>query len=156
MFAQLYDLPAVMVRSMMGYGPRQNENKLVPSTILSLLAGEPATAQTPDRSADWIYVDDIVRGLVSAGVASDDAHGKTYDLGTGTMVTNGQLVAMIARQLGCEELLRFGSGAPRGTEMIRHADTRPTRDALGWAPDVSLDEGLQRTIEWFREHLATA
>ena len=151
MFTQLYDLPAVMVRPMMGYGPRQNENKLVPSTILSLLANKSAMVQNPGRSADWIYVDDIVRGLVNAGRASGDAHGNTYDLGTGSMVTNGELVTMIARQLGREHLVRFGSGGSRGTEMIRRADTDTTRDALDWTSDVSLEEGLQRTIDWFRQ-----
>jgi nucleoside-diphosphate-sugar epimerase len=152
MFAEVFEVPVVMLRPMMGYGPRQSKAKLIPHTILSILRGQPVAIHNPERLASWVFVDDLVEAFVMAVTTSDDAIGQTYDLGSPLMITNGDLVMRIARQMNREDLVRLGAGESRTSEVIRQADIRRTADEFGWSARTGLDEGLRRTISWFSGH----
>jgi UDP-glucose 4-epimerase len=150
MFRQVYGLDVRIVRSMMSYGPAQKTYKVVPSTILSLLRGEPARIGSGSRRVDWVYVDDVIDGMLAAALASDLE--ETVDLGTGTLMTVAELAQEIARQIGRPDLLEIGSGA-RGREVERAADVATARQLIGFSARVPLSEGLGRTIAWYRERL---
>ena len=78
MFYALYQTPVVMLRVFMAYGPGQRDMKIIPYTILSLLNGESPRLTSGRRPVDWIYVDDVVDGLLTASVASgvEGAHSR--------------------------------------------------------------------------------
>ena len=152
MFAEAFKLPVLLLRPMMGYGPRQNRNKLIPHTILSLLDGKPVAIHSPHREANWVFIDDVAEAFVSAATAPDDVIGKTYDLGSSQMVTNGDLVMLIAQQIGREDLVQLGVGESRAREVIRQPDTTRTTDEFGWTASTPLPAGLHRTISWFERH----
>lgn len=152
MFADVFDVPVVMLRPMMGYGPRQSRAKLVPHAILSMLRGQTVAIHSPNREANWVFVDDIADAFVMAATASDAAIGQTYDLGSPQMITNGDLVKLIAREIGREDLVVLGVGDPRTSEVIRQPDVERTADELGWTARTELDVGLRRTISWFDRH----
>ena len=85
MFSQLFQTPVVMPRIFMTYGPDQKDlNKLVPYAITRLLRGEAPQLSSGHRRADWIYVDDVIEGLVRAA-AMPGIEGSTFDLGTGLL-----------------------------------------------------------------------
>jgi UDP-glucose 4-epimerase len=82
LFAELYRLPVVYLRVFMAYGPGQADlTKLVPYVALSLLRGESPRLSRGRRRVDWIYVDDVVDGMLAAA-QSDLVPGVTIDLGT--------------------------------------------------------------------------
>ena len=146
MFRQHYNLDVRILRPMMTFGPGQKEFKVVPSTILSLLRNCPAKIGSGSRLVDWIYIDDVIEGLVAAASAQDLPC--TIDLGSGVLVSVADVAREIARQLGREHLLEIGEGA-RGEERIRAADVEPARRLIGFEASTGLAEGISRTIESF-------
>lgn len=154
MFHALYDCPASVARIFMGYGPAQRDTaKLVPYVILSLLRGQTPRVSSGARPMDWIYVDDIVDGLLLAAKASA-AVGKTVHLGTGELHTARQAVESIVRLMKSSVSPEFGAVPDRRAEKARRANVEETVATLGWRPAVAFDEGLGRTIAWYRDQHA--
>ena len=150
LYSELYDLPVTRARIFMVYGPgRQDTNKLVPYVIRELLAGRRPEMSSGRRGVDWIYIDDVVEGLVHAAFASG-AEGTTVDLGTGRLVEVRQVGEMLAERVaemtGRRVEPRFGALPDRPGEVVRAADVELSASRLGWSPAVSLEEGLDLTL----------
>ncbi|HEY7531425.1 MAG TPA: hypothetical protein VH681_01430, partial [Nitrospiraceae bacterium] len=79
--------------------------------------------------------------------------GKVVDLGTGILKTTRQAVERIVRLMGSSIQPAFGAIPDRASETARCANVKRTEEMLGWKPAVFLDEGLERTIEWYRTQL---
>ena len=152
LFDRLFGLPVVVIRLHMTYGPGQAHWKLIPSTILSLLKGEAPRVSSGLRELDWVYVDDVVEGLLLAASARD-LGGQAFDLGSGRLTPLREIVHRLVDQVapGTEPVFGALSDRPRATE--RPADLERTRAVIGWAPTTSLDEGLKLTVEWYRRDL---
>ena len=150
MFHALYAFPGSVARVFMVYGPAQQDaTKLVPYVIESALRAEPPAISSGTRQIDWVYVDDVAYGLALMAVA-DGIGGRTVDLGSGRLVTTNDFVTRICELSGTGVRPKVGARADRPFEPVRLADVAETRRVLGWAPSTSLDEGLQRTIDWHR------
>jgi nucleoside-diphosphate-sugar epimerase len=150
MFHRLYGCPVVILRVFMVYGAgRQDVTKIVPHVLRSLLRGDPPELSSGARLVDWIYVDDVVDAFVASAV-TDAAVGGTFDIGSGKLVSIRELVERVVALVDTELTPRFGALPDRAFETSLAADLGPTKEVLGWNPRVDLDEGLERTIEWFR------
>ena len=150
MFRALYQLPVVHLRIFMVYGPGQSDlRKLVPYVTTSLLRGEEPELTSGAREVDWVYVDDVVDAFVAAAVAPG-AEGASLDIGSGELVSVGTLALRLSRIVGGDVEPRFGALPARELERVRVAD--PTRAAavLEWRPRMSLDDGLARTVAFYR------
>lgn len=155
LFHALYGQTVVHARLFMVYGPGDpNEERLVPYTIRRLLAGASPALGAGDRPVDWIYVDDVVRGLIALG-ADRSIRSGSFDLGTGVAHTIREVALRIAAGVGSATSIEFGARPEPERQRRRLADLAATRRRLDWAPAVSLDEGLARTIAWMREHPPT-
>jgi UDP-glucose 4-epimerase len=152
MFHKLYGLPVVIVRPFMTYGPGQDPSKLVPYVTLSLLQGNPPRLSSGRWEADWIYVDDVIDGLVAAAQVTA-IPSSTIDLGSGTLVSIHTIVQHLVELTGSRAMPLFGALPDRPLEQVRVADLSCADAALGWKPTVSLVDGLQRTVDWYREDL---
>lgn len=151
MFHRLYGSPVVTLRVFMVYGPgTQDETKLVPYVIRSVLAGESPKLSSGSREVDWVYVDDVVEAFVAAAVAAD-VDGGEFDVGSGAAVTVRDVVERIIKLAGSRVVPAFGAIADRRFETATVADIGPTAAALGWRPRTGLDQGLKRTHDWFRD-----
>ena len=146
MFRRHYGLDVRIVRPMMTFGPGQKEFKLVPSTILSLLRDQPANIGSGSRLVDWVYIDDVVEGLIAAASVRDLP--TAVDLGSGVLVSVADMAREISRQLGREHLLRIRDGA-RGEEMVRVGDVDKARRLLGFTATTSLPEGVARAVMFY-------
>lgn len=154
MFHSLYGTPVVLARLFMVYGPAQWAlAKLIPYVILSLLRGDTPSFSSGQRPVDWVYVDDVVEGFVRLARA-EGLEGQRVDLGSGQLHTIQQVVETLFNLMGANQPPDFGGLADRPREQVRRAQIDTTRQQLGWAPSVDLEEGLKRTIEWYREALA--
>lgn len=152
MFHQLYETPVTLARLFMVYGPgRQDENKLVPYVVRSLLDGRDPSLSSGVRPVDWIHVDDVVEGLVRLAGA-EGVDGQRVDLGTGVLTPVRGVVELLYRQLAPERAPSFGALGDRKAEQVRRADVEQTRLRLGWQPTIELESGLARTVEWFLQH----
>lgn len=154
MFHALYQLPAVIARVFMVYGPDQKDaKKLVPYVIDSLLRGEAPRLSSGARLVDWIYVDDVVEGLIQLATAPG-LDGRTLDLGSGKLVPVREVAERIARLMNSSGPLHFDPAADRPMEQVRTADAARTESLTGWRPRIALDEGLLATIDWHRQRMS--
>jgi nucleoside-diphosphate-sugar epimerase len=149
MFHRLYGTPVAIARTFMVYGPGQRDlKKLVPYVATSLLRGEEARLSSGTRQVDWVYVEDIARGFMTAASAPG-LEGQTFDLGTGVATTVRTVAEMIARDIGRTDHLALGAVPDRSMEQERVADVERTFALTGWRPAVTLQEGLWRTVRWY-------
>ena len=155
MFYALYKTPVVMARLFMVYGPGQQDlKKLIPYVTLSLLNNRPPELSSGNRPVDWIYVTDVVDGLMAAAEAPD-IEGEIIDLGSGSLVTIKTVVDLLVKTAGTEINPLFGALNDRPFEQIRVANITDTRTKIGWEPSTSLEEGLSFTVDWYRKHYMT-
>jgi UDP-glucuronate decarboxylase len=135
------------------YGPRMlpNDGRVVSTFIVQALAGEPITIHGDGRQTrSFCYVDDMVEGLIRMMATEDDVAGPV-NLGNpnGTTIIElaERIVAMIGSNSGIIE-----KPLPADDPRRRQPDISLAEGLLGWKPSVSLDEGLQQTIDHFRSH----
>jgi UDP-glucose 4-epimerase len=152
-FHALHELPVVHLRVFMVYGPGQLDlRKLVPYVTVSLLRGVAPQLTSGARAVDWIYVDDVVDAFLRAAVIPGAA-GRSLDVGSGQLVTARSLVERLHELVGGDAEPAFGAIPDRRLERVRAADPAPTAEALGWRPRTPLDEGLARTVDFYRSSL---
>ena len=149
MFHGVYGLPVVVMHPFMIYGPRQEPTKLIPYTILALLRGENPRFSSGRRVCDFVYVLDMVRGLLKAGIQPDLA-GETVDVGTGKGISVRDLVEFLVELIGSTAQPVFGALPDRIGEHPQIADRDATRRLLDWEPQWSLRDGLVETVAWYR------
>lgn len=153
MFHALYQFPVVILRVFMVYGPAQRDlQKLIPYVIGSLLKGQVPQLTSGQRAIDWIYVEDVVEALLASALA-ENVEGKTIDIGSGEVKTVQAVVQTLAGCMAFDGPLPFGARPDRQFEQVRVADRRAAEELLGWTPQVSLEEGLKRTILWYERNL---
>jgi nucleoside-diphosphate-sugar epimerase len=149
MFADLYQTPVVTSVPMMVYGPGQQESKLLPYVVRSVLAGKSPELGSGDRRADWVYAGDVARGLIACGW-EPRALGRKLDLGSGVLTSVREIVEQVVSIAGIPVEARYGALPPRPHEPERVADVVGAREVLGWSATTPLREGLARTIESLR------
>ena len=149
-----FGVPGVIVRPFNTYGPRQSPRAVISAIIQQALSSDRIRlgALTPRR--DLTYVADTVSGFLRAADA-EGVEGMEFNLGTGEDIAIGDLAKRILAAMDLdlpvtadEDRLR-----PSNSEVSRLcSDNSLARDRLGWSPLVSLDEGLARTVAWWREN----
>lgn len=151
MFHNLYDLPIVIAKIFMTYGPNQKDHdKLVPYTITSLLKGKMPRFSTGKRMVDWIYVSDVVDGLLKM-LVTPGLEGSSVELGTGELVSVRDVILHIFENLNVEKVPRFGALPDRPMEKSVAANVSHTQKLIGWKPSVSIQAGISRTVRWFKQ-----
>jgi nucleoside-diphosphate-sugar epimerase len=137
----------------MVYGPAQIDlTKLVPYVTVSLLQGKSPRITSGDRLVDWIYVSDVVNGFVALA-ESPNVDGATVDLGSGSLIPIREIVQQLAKVVGSGIDPEFGALPDRPMEPTRIARTADTFARIGWKPQIPLQEGLKRTVDWYRREL---
>lgn len=152
MFYELYQTPVVIAKIFMTYGPGQDSRFLVPYVISSLLKGLPPRLSSGKRPIDWIYIDDLINGLLKMAY-TPGIEGSTIDLGLGKLVTVREVVQQIVLTINPEIHPLFGAIEDRVMEQVRVANSAVSYAKLDWKPQVSLEEGLGRTVDWYAKHL---
>lgn len=152
MFHQLYQVPIVNARIFMVYGPAQKDiKKLIPYVTLSMLEGKSPELSSGQRQIDWIYVDDLVDGLIAIAQAPN-VEGCTFELGSSTLTPISTLVEQINQLINPDIRPQFGALPDRPMEQVRAAKIAQSISKLGWKPKTSLQQGLRRTVEWYTAH----
>lgn len=153
-FSHSYDLETVSLRYFNVFGPRQDPTSAyaaaIPKFITAMLRGErPAIYGDGTQSRDFTFVDNIVQGNLLACKAPR-AVGETINLANGRRILINDLVAQLNKIIGTN-LAPIHTDERPGDIKHSRADIEKARDLLGYAPIVSFDEGLRRTVDWYRE-----
>jgi UDP-glucose 4-epimerase len=142
-----------IVRPFNVYGPYQSTKAVIPELIIDCLSGKAIRTTTGAQTREFNYVADTVEGLIRTAEHPGRIDG-VMNIASGEEVAIRDLVAKIAALTGTESRLEIGALPNRPTEIWRmYADNTRAREVLDWQPSIPLEEGLKRTIEWFREYL---
>ncbi len=156
-FAHSYNLPVTITRSSNIYGEGDlNLSRIIPGTIISILKNERPIIRsdgTPIR--EFIFVDDIARGYLLLAENIAEAQGEAFNFGTNEPVQMLDLVNQIVNLMG--KANELPPQIMLKTKIEREIDAQylsadKVFQKFGWAAEVNLDEGLQRTINWYQKH----
>lgn len=149
-FCQMYGRtrgwPIVGAMIFQAYGPGQPAHTLIPSAIAAAQQGHDFPMTSGQQQRDWIYVSDVVTGLVAMAQAALPPT-STVDLGTGRATTIAEVVKIIYELSGRGGQPLIGSLSDRPGEALQQiANSQQTRKQLGWQAQLSLPEGLKKLI----------
>jgi nucleoside-diphosphate-sugar epimerase len=153
MFTRLYGLDTVTIRYFNVFGPRQDPSSpysgVIALFVSRLLRGEsPSIVGDGEQTRDFTYVDNVVDGVLRAATAPAAA-GQVINVATGTRISINQLASSLQRLLGV--VVTAEHVPPRqGDVRDSLADISKARELLGYQPIVDFDEGLRRTVDWYR------
>lgn len=155
-----YGLPVLVTNCSNNYGPYHFPEKLIPLIIIRALAGEPLPVYGDGSNVrDWLYVEDHARALRT--VFEQGAPGETYNVGGNSERRNIEVVRTICAALdrlqprddGRDYANQISFVADRPGHDRRYAiDASKIRDQLGWEPQVSFEEGIERTVRWYLDN----
>ena len=155
MFYDLYKVPVIGLRYFNVFGPYQDPASFyaaaIPKFIISLLDGKAPTIYGDGfQSRDFTYVQNVVLANLKACQAPRKALGEVYNIGCGRRVDLNTLGRILKSYIKTDISFRYD--APRvGDVKHSHADIRKAKRLLGYKPSVGLEEGIKKTILWYRE-----
>src|ERR671930_485936 len=151
-----YGLPIVIVRPFNNYGPRQHPEKVVPRFVIQALRDEPLTVHGDGHaSRDWLYVDDNAEAIEAVIAAPlDSVAGEVLNVATGVDISVGEIADRVLEALGKPTSLK-SFVTERPGQVDRHiGSTEKIERLTGWGARTSFEEGLARTIDWYRDNEA--
>jgi len=151
-----HNIPGLIIRPFNNYGPHQHLEKVIPRFITSCILGEPLTIHGDGSAArDWVYADDTARAIdLAIHAPKEKVQGEVFNVGTGLSLRVIDIAQKVlnAFQLG-ESHLTFMPD--RMGQVQQHiASYKKAHEVLGFTPEVSFDEGLEKTIHWYKENRA--
>jgi dTDP-glucose 4,6-dehydratase len=151
-----YDLPIVTARPFNNYGPRQHPEKVIPRFVIQALEDRPLTVHGDGRaSRDWLYVEDDAEAIEALiEVELEKVAGEVINLATGVDVSISRIADLVLDLLGKPSSLKEFVDERPG-QVHRHAgSTEKAERLLGWRARTSLEDGLARTVQWYRDNEA--
>ena len=145
-----YDLPITISNCSNNYGPRQHTEKLIPLFINNLLQNKkvPVYGQG-ENIRDWLYVEDHCSALDL--IIHQGKVGQTYCIGGDSEKTNQQITELLLQKLGRDKsMIKYVADRP-GHDFRYAIDCSKIKSELNWQPSVSFEEGIDKTIEWYKE-----
>jgi CDP-glucose 4,6-dehydratase len=154
-----YGLPVAVTRCANLYGGGDlNASRLVPEAVMAALRGRAPVIRSDGRpERDFLYVEDAVAAYLALAIAldGDGARGEAFNAGSGRSWAVREVVDAVCRAAGADVRPDVrGAGTPTGEIDRQWVDASRLHALTGWEPSVGLDEGLARTIGWYRRHLA--
>lgn len=148
------NFPVVILRPFMVYGPGQDLNRLVPQAIVSALRNVDLPMTAGRQTRDFIHVADVIDGYLAAGIkAGIDGH--VINLGSGTELSVKDVVSRIYEMTESSARPLPGAVEYRSAELWEsRADVKKALELLGWKAKISLNNGLEQTVDWYRENWA--
>ena len=153
-----FELPVAVTRFANLYGGGdQNFSRLVPETVSAVLDGRrPVIRSDGSPERDFLYVEDVARAYtaIAAALADGKARGEALNAGWGepNSRARGRRADLRGRRARDVEPDFRGEGNPEGEIDRQYLESKRIREVTGWEPQVELREGIERTLEWYREH----
>jgi len=152
-----FGVPVAVTRFANLYGPGDlHPSRLLPEVVSAVLTGRrPVIRSDGSPERDFLYVDDAAAAYVAISDALDgeDARGEAFNAGSGRPTSIADVVQLVCSVAGSDlEPDIRGAGTPAGEIDRQYVDTTKIRKVCGWGPTVPLEDGIRRTIEWYRAH----
>ncbi len=153
-YHRTYGIPAVILRPFNIFGPRQHLEKVTPRFVTSGILGEPFTIHGDGTySRDFLYVEDLARAVDTLIHAPrSKVVGQVFNIGSGASVSIIRLAKTIMKEMKCPPSQLTFIGDRPGQVSNFACNYSKIRKAFGWKPSVPFEEGMRRTIEWYRNN----
>jgi UDP-glucose 4-epimerase len=151
-YAHTFGAAVAIIRPFNNYGPRQNKDRgleaVIPLTAARIMRGEaPVIYGDGQQTRDFIYVEDTVRGLISAYEISE-SRGQIINLASGREISIAEVIRGICAYFKYDGPIQYREARP--ADVRRHrGDIQRAQQILGFSPQVSFAEGLKRTLDWY-------
>ncbi|MBI5638831.1 MAG: GDP-mannose 4,6-dehydratase [Nitrospirae bacterium] len=148
-----HQIPGVMIRPFNNFGPRQHLEKVVPRFITSCILNEPLTIHGDGSAArDWVYAEDTARAVdLAIHAPREKVIGEVFNIGTGRAISVLEIAKIISAEFGVEEKLDYMT--ERFGQVQKHISSAAKADeVLGFRASVSFEQGLKKTIQWYKEN----
>jgi len=153
-YVESYNIPGVIIRPFNNYGPHQHLEKVIPRFITSAILGEPLTIHGDgSASRDWLYVEDTAEAIDRAmHVPLEKVQGEVFNAGTGISISVLEIARRISRFFGLDDKHLTFMDERFGQVQNHISSTGKSEELLGFRASVNFDEGLQKTIRWYKEN----
>lgn len=142
--------PMVTVRVFTPYGPYVQKGKILYNLITQALEGQDFNLTSPSVTRDFIYIDDLVEVYLRSALAAAQHPGEVFNGGSGKASSLEDIVRVVSTHTGTTSVPIWSNQSVSYDAMRWEADTEKIQRELGFAPKTSLDEGIQKTVAWFR------
>ena len=150
-FSSVHHKPVAILRLFSVYGAFEEKGRLVRSVIESAIQNKPILLSTGKEARDFIYVEDVVDALISTAKLTHKRKGEIINIGSGTQYTTKDLVEMVTKLSNSKSRIILGAYPGRPWDVTKWvADTGKATSLLNWKPMYNLEEGLKKTIAWYR------
>lgn len=154
-YAKIFNMRTAVCRFINTYGPGKTEfSTIVPRAIWNLMNDLPYDFGNRDdgtTTLDFLHVRDMARGYISVVEHLDKVSGEAINFGAGHAISVRDLVKLTSQLYDGEEREPLFHGPKRDIPLYKCLDTEKAKRLLGWQPEISLEQGLQETIEWYRQ-----
>jgi len=151
-----YNYPVISIRNFNTFGENQNVwgyPAVIPLFIEKALKGETLVVHDEGKqNRDFLYVEDAVRAYEAIIDSGHKYVGEEFNIGTGQQTTIEELAQMILRLTGSKSEIKYAKGRIGDLHGLC-AGIKKIKEAVGWQPRIGLEEGLKRTIKWFKENM---
>ena len=148
---QKMGMPISIVRPFNCYGPSQSAKAVIPSLIFRMLSDQAIPTTLGEQTREFNYVDDVVSGIIRAGEAK---YTGPINLCSGTDVSIRALTETLRAKTVTSSEIEYGAMPYRPNEIwVMRGSNKLAKELLGWAPKISLDDGLELTIKWAVDEL---
>jgi len=146
-----YGVPTISLRYFTVYGPRQRPDMAIHKFVRAIFKGEDITVYGDgNQTRDFTFVDDVVEANILA--ANREIEGEVFNVGGGSTITVNELIREIEVITGKKAKIK-NIEKQKGDVIDTRADTSKTSNELNWKPEVKIEEGLKRFVEWYKNRM---
>jgi len=145
--------PVTVLRPFNNFGPYQSEKAIIPEIIINCLLEKEIKSTEGHQTREFNYVENIIDGFIMAA-KKDEAMGEIINLGSGQDISIKDLILNIHQLTNSNSKLSIGSLKYRPTEIWKmFCENSKSKKILGWEPKISFEEGLKKTIDWYKNYI---
>lgn len=145
--------PILTLRTFTPYGPKIQKGRLVYEVITKALRGEPIELTSPSITRDFIFVEDLVDFYLECMEHAHRYPGEVFNVGTARATTLQELTSTVLKKTGSASTMKWGALPNVSYDSDRwQADTEKTLAAFSWRPKHTMEDGIEKTILWFKNH----
>jgi UDP-glucose 4-epimerase len=150
MFFNAFNIPVINVRPSLVYGPGQNDRFFIIHAIKKLLNNENLDMTLGEQTRDYLYIDDLLEALVGI-VGITQLLGGDVNISSGEEYVLREVVLQIKKITNSSSFINLGAIEYRQSEIMRYCcDNSKLTSTIGWVPSITLEKGLERTIEYYK------
>jgi nucleoside-diphosphate-sugar epimerase len=149
--AREQDVPVVIIRPFNSYGPRETHPYVIPEIISQLARSDEIVLGNLDARRDFTYVDDTARAVCDLA-AKGGIEGEVFNVGSGKDYSVGEIAGAAGSIMrGGQQKIRIDKSRLRPYDVTRLVcDSSKVRNLTGWKPEIELEDGLRKTLEWYK------